>query len=144
MLFAIMARFLLGQPLLVQSIALGACTGLFAAAATEASDRTPEADSTAVAVLCWGSAAAALFYAGGRTQGRARAKEGTSAPRWLHLAYAVVWLAGLAAALMALFGAGGFKVAVLAVVPLVLLAPTAFYGMAQLVRRGPEDLIRNG
>jgi hypothetical protein len=36
---------------------------------------------------------------------------------------------------MALFGEGGFEVLILAVAPLVLLAPTAFYGMRQLTRR---------
>ena len=37
--------------------------------------------------------------------------------------YAAVWLFGLAAAVLTLLGEGGFNVAVLAVVPLVLLAP---------------------
>jgi hypothetical protein len=36
---------------------------------------------------------------------------------------------------MALFGEGGFEVSILAVAPLVLRAPTAFYGMRQLTRR---------
>jgi hypothetical protein len=36
---------------------------------------------------------------------------------------------------MALFGEGGFEVSILAVVPLVLLAPTVFYGMRHLTRR---------
>lgn len=49
--------------------------------------------------------------------------------------YGVVWLSGLAAALLALFGEGGFKVTILAVVPLVLLAPTAFYGIRHFMHR---------
>ena len=42
-------------------------------------------------------------------------------PRWLYAVYVVVWLLALAATLYTLFCAGGFKVAVLAIVPPRLL-----------------------
>jgi hypothetical protein len=42
----------------------------------------------------------------------------------------------LIAAALALFGEGGFKVAVFAVVPIILLAPPALVGVRRLVGRG--------
>ena len=44
---------------------------------------------------------------------------------WVHVAYAAVWLFSLCAAVRALLGVGGLRVAVLAIVPIVLLAPPA-------------------
>jgi len=73
---------------------------------------------------------------GFRVQNRHGALADHTAPRWLYALYAVVWLLGIAA-VIALVGDGGFKVAVVAIVPLVLLAPTALYGLRQVPDRVP-------
>jgi hypothetical protein len=46
-----------------------------------------------------------------------------------------VWVLSLLAAVRALFGAGGLKVAALAIVPIVLLAPPALGGIRALLHR---------
>jgi len=145
MLWALLARFLVSKPPWVQAGVLGLCTGLFVAAAAQAKERDPAVGSTAWLVLLWAVAAGAAYYVGFTVQA---AREGSTPdrapPSRLYLVYAAVWLVGLAAALLAFFGAGGFKVAVLAVVPLMLLAPPAFMGMRQVVRRRPPDDRRGG
>lgn len=60
---------------------------------------------------------------------------GTDPPAWVHVAYAGAWLLAIAAAVLALVGAGGLKVAVLAIVPIVLLAPPALVGIRALAHR---------
>ena len=86
-------------------------------------------DIKSVAVLVWGCTAGALFYAGVVVQRRRGWVPGEPGPAWLYGVYTVVWLFGIAAAVYALLGEGGFKVAALTVVPLVLLAPTALQGI---------------
>jgi hypothetical protein len=130
MLFAVLAKFLLSKPPLVQAVVLGLCTGLFVAALAQANERQPLLERTAVLVLVWGGAAGAAYYVGLRLH-RGRTAD-ASAPRWFHALYVVVWLLGLLAALLALAGEGGFKVAALAIVPLVLLAPAALLGARSL------------
>jgi hypothetical protein len=49
----------------------------------------------------------------------AGAEADSGSPTWVHVAYSGAWLLSIAAAVLALFGAGGFKVAVLAIVPIV-------------------------
>jgi hypothetical protein len=129
MLWALLAKFLLGQPAWVQATVLGLCTGLFATATAQANERDPAIDTTVLLALVWGAVAAALYYLGFKVQSRRGAAAEHAAPPWLYALYSVVWLSGLAAAVLTLVGEGGFKVAVLAVVPLVLLAPTALYGI---------------
>ena len=74
------------------------------------------------------------FYLALRAQAHRQASaEGP--PGWVHVAYAGTWLLSIAAAVLALFGAGGFKVAVLAIVPIVLLAPPALLGIRTLLGR---------
>jgi hypothetical protein len=90
-------------------------------------------------VLAWGAAAAAGYYAGFRVQNRQDDPANHTAPRWLYALYAVLWLLGMAAAIMALVGNGGFKVAVLPIVPLVLLTPTALYGLRQITHTAPAS-----
>ena len=132
MLWAMLAAFLTRKPPLVQSVVVGACTGLFVAAAAQANERNPTIGRTAVLVLVWGCVAGALFYAGLIYQRRHGWVPSEPGPGWLYGVYTVVWLWGILAALAALLGAGGFKVAALTIVPLVLLAPTALQG----IRRG--------
>jgi heme/copper-type cytochrome/quinol oxidase subunit 2 len=136
MIWALLAKFLLSKPSWVQAVVLGLCTGLFAAAAADANDQDPAVDSTMLMVLIWAAVAGVLYYVGFTVQSRrGAALSEHAAPRWLYAVYAVVWLLGLGAAILALFGEGGFKVAILAVVPLVLLAPTAVYGLRQVTHR---------
>jgi hypothetical protein len=135
MIWALLAKFLLSKPAWVQAIVLGLCTGLFVTAAAEANERDPAISRSALMVFVWGSAAALLYYLGYLAQSRRGGLPSRAAPRWLYVLYAGVWLLGLAAAMRALLGEGGFKVAILAVVPLVLLAPTALYGIRQIGRR---------
>jgi hypothetical protein len=136
MVFALLAKFLLKQPALVQSVVLGLCTGLFVSALAQANERDPAIGSAVRLVLIWGAVAGALFHAGFVVQRRRGRAADDSAPNWLYGVYAVVWIFGILAALYALFSEGGFKVAALAIVPIVLLAPTALYGI-RLVRSGP-------
>jgi hypothetical protein len=136
MFWALLAKVLLRQPAWVQAVTLGLCTGMFITATADANQRDPSLDSTAVMVLSWGTAAAG-FYMGFRVQNRHEALADHTAPRWLYALYAVIWLLGIAAAVIALVGEGGVKVAVLAIVPLVLLAPTALYGLRQVTHRMP-------
>jgi hypothetical protein len=131
----LLAKFLLGQPAWIQATVLGLSTGLFATAAAQANERDPTIDATVLMVLFWGACAAVLYYLGIKMQSRRGAAAEHTAPPWLYTLYSVIWLSGLAAATLALVGEGGFKVAVLAVVPLVLLAPAAFYGVRHFTHR---------
>lgn len=129
MVWALLAKFLTSKPPLVQAVVVGLCCGLFVAAAADANDRDPQISSTAWLVLLWATALGALFFAGLTYQRRHGWSTDRPAPAWLTGVYALVWLVGLAAALLALFGEGGVKVAALTIVPLVLLAPTAMQGI---------------
>lgn len=137
MVWALLAKFLLSKPAWVQAVVLGLCTGLFVTAAAEANERDPALNKTVVMFLVWSVFAAVLYFVGFTIQTRRGALSEHAAPGWLYALYAVVWLLGLTAAVMALLGDGGFKVAILAIVPLVLLAPTAFYGIRQVTHRVP-------
>jgi peptidoglycan/LPS O-acetylase OafA/YrhL len=134
MIWALLARFLTRQPPLIQAAVLGICAGLFVSTAAQANNRDPVIGTTVLQVVVVGLVAGALFYLGATRGGRDPQE---LVPRWLCFAYAIVWLAGLAAALLALFGNGGFKVAALAIVPLVLVAPAALQGIRRLTHRQP-------
>jgi len=136
MLFALLAAFLLRQPVTVQAIVLGLCAGLFVTTAAEAQDRTPVLSAVVLQVLGTAVVAAALFLVGLRAQRRGSDPESPN-PAWLYWIYSAIWLAGIAAALYALFGGGGFKVAALSIVPLVLLAPPALQGIRLALVRTP-------
>jgi hypothetical protein len=135
MLFALLAKLLLKQPAPVQAVALGLCSGLFVAALAEADQRDPVISATVWLVLIWGVVAAVLFYAGFVAQRRRGLATDYTAQSWLYGVYAVVWVFGIFAAGYALFGDGGFKVAALTVVPLVLLAPAAVHGIRRIGSR---------
>lgn len=137
MLFALLAKLLLKQHPLVQAVVLGLCTGLFVTALADANERDPAIGSTVRLVLIWGAAAASLFYVGFAVQRKRGRVADHAAPDWLYAVYAIVWVFVVVAALFALFGEGGFKVAALAIVPLVLLAPTALYGIRMILHRAP-------
>jgi hypothetical protein len=143
MLWALLAKFLMKQPAVVQAVVLGLCTGLFVAAAADANERDPVLSRTVVLVLVAAVIAGGLFHLGLSVRRRHGWTPGDGdTPRWLLATYVAVWLVGLLSALLALFGAGGFKVAVLAVVPLVLLAPSAAAGLRGLVSVPTEGQTR--
>ena len=129
MVWALLARFLTSKPPLVQAVVVGLCSGLFVAAAAQADERDMQIGSTVGLVLAWGTALGALFLAGLTYQRRNGWNTDSPAPGWLSAVYALVWLGGLGAGLLALFEDGGPKVAALTIVPLVLLAPTAMHGI---------------
>jgi len=138
MVWALMAKFLTSKPPLVQALVVGLSSGLFVATAAEANERNPKVSSMAVLVLVAGVVLGGLFYAGLAVQRRNGWTLDKDAPGWLYALYASVWVLGLAAALYALFSDGGFKVAALAIVPLVLLAPPAFHGIRLALHRDPS------
>jgi hypothetical protein len=134
MLWALLATYLKKRPAWVQALVVGLCTGLFVATAAEADQREPLISSVALLVLVVGAVAGTAFYLALRAQQR-HGWGATAAPVWVDLAYAAVWVLSLLAAVAALFGAGGLRVAVLAIVPIVLLAPPALGGIQALLRR---------
>jgi flagellar biosynthesis protein FliQ len=137
MVWAMLAAFLTRRSPLVQSLVVGLCCGLFVAAAADANDRSPRIAPTVVLVIVVGLVIGGLFFAGLRAQ-HVAVRSGSEPPRWVTIVYVVIWLLSLGSAIRALFGEGGFKVAVLAIVPIVLLGPTAIAGMRSLLGVGKE------
>jgi hypothetical protein len=121
----------------VQAIVFGLCVGLFVATTAAANERELLIERVILLVVIAGVISGGAFLLALRTQARRGWTAGTTPPRWVALAYAAVWVLSLLAALRALFGAGGIKVAVLAIVPIVLLAPPAFVGIRTLLGRPP-------
>ena len=134
MIWALLAAWLRKQPAWIQALVFGLCVGLFIAAAANADQRDVRLGSVALVVLVAGVIAAAAFYFALRAQQR-RSSAGAAAPVWIDLAYLAVWVLSLLAAVRALFGDGGLKVAALAIVPIVLLLPSAISGVRVLLRR---------
>ena len=137
MVWALMAKFLTSKPPFVQAIVVGLSSGLFVATAADANERDPQISSMAVLVVVAGVVLGGLFYAGLAVQRRNGWAHNDDTPGWLYALYASVWVLGLAAAVYALFSEGGFKVAALTIVPLVLLAPPAFQGIRLALHREP-------
>lgn len=137
MIWALLAAYLTKRPPWVQALVFGLCVGLFVAAAAEADQRDPLIGSVVVLVLTAGVLSGGAFLLALQAQVRRGWTVGTTAPRWIAFAYAAVWVLSLLAAVRALFGAGGLKVAVLAIVPIVLLAPPALLGIRTLLGRPP-------
>lgn len=135
MIWALLAAYLTKRPAWMQALVFGLCAGLFVATAAEANQREPLISSVLLLVLVSGAVAGTAFYLALRAQRRHGWTAGTPAPAWVHLTYATVWVLSLVAAVAALFGAGGVKVAVLAIVPIVLLAPPAIGGIRVLLHR---------
>jgi hypothetical protein len=135
MLWALLAAYLQKRPAWVQALVVGLCTGLFIATGAKANERDPLISSVVLLVLVAGAVAGTAFYLALRAQQRHGWTTGTAPPLWVGLLYAAVWVLSLLAAIRALFGEGGLKVAVLAIVPIVLLAPSAFGGIRALLGR---------
>jgi hypothetical protein len=135
MIWALLAAYLTKRPAWVQALVFGLCAGLFIATAAKANERNPLISSVVLLVLVAGAVTGTAFYLALRAQQRHGWRTGTAAPAWVNLAYAAVWVLSLLAAVGALFGAGGLKVAALAIVPIVLLAPPALGGIRTLLGR---------
>jgi hypothetical protein len=135
MIWALLAAYLAKRPAWVQALVVGLCAGLFIATAAEANERNPLIGSVVLLVLVAGAVAGTAFYLALRAQQRHGWTTGTAPPLWVGLIYAAVWVLSLLAAIRALFGEGGLKVAALAIVPIVLLAPPAVAGIRALLRR---------
>ncbi|WP_222263327.1 hypothetical protein [Modestobacter marinus] len=135
MIWALLAAYLTKRPAWVQGLVVGLCAGLFIATAAEANERNPLIGSVVLLVLVSGAVAGTAFYLALRARQRHGWATGTAPPLWVGLIYATVWVLSLLAAIRALFGEGGLKVAALAIVPIVLLAPPAVAGIRALLRR---------
>ena len=135
MLWAMLAAYLTKRPPWVQATVVGLCTGLFVTAMAEANERDPLISTMVLLVLAVGVVAGGAFYLALRAQLRHGWSAGSDPPRWVHLVYAAVWVLSLIAAIRALFGEGGLKVAALAIVPIVLLAPPALVAIRALLGR---------
>jgi hypothetical protein len=135
MIWALLAAYLGKRPAWVQAVVFGLCVGGFVATAAKANERNPLINEVILLVLVAGAVAGTAFYIGLRAQQRHGWRTGTPPPIWVNLAYTAVWVLSLLAALRALFGAGGLKVAALAIVPIVLLAPPALGWIVALLRR---------
>jgi peptidoglycan/LPS O-acetylase OafA/YrhL len=137
MVWALLAAFLRNRPPWAQAVMFGMCTGLFVAASAMGVQRIARMGSATPVVLVVAAFAGGAFYVALRSHLRSR-----SAARergaWVHVAYAAVWLFSVCAAVRALLGAGGLRVAVLAIVPIVLLAPPALVGLRALSGRRAE------
>jgi hypothetical protein len=131
MIWALLAAFLRKRAPWVQAVMVGVCTGLFVAAGTLGVARAVSVGSGTFLVLAIALVVGAAFYGARRAHqpGRARARPpGPGA----HVAYVALWVGFCAAAIRALVVAGGPRVAVFAIVPLVLLAEPALAGARAL------------
>src|SRR5918997_416986 len=131
MIWALLAAYLTKRPPWIQAVVFGLCVGLFVSAAAHAKTREPLLSTVVIQVLTVAAIVGGFFYLGLRR----RQPQRGDIPTWVHALYAVAWVLALVAAVLALFGAGGFKVAVLAIVPIVLLAPPALLGIRTVLRR---------
>jgi hypothetical protein len=129
-IWALLAAYLTKRPPWIQAVVFGLCVGLFVAAADHANDREPVLSTVVIQVLAFAAVVGGPFYLGLRSHTAV-----ADPPTWVDVAYAAAWVLALVAALLALFGEGGLKVAVLAIVPIVLLAPPALVGIRMLIER---------
>jgi predicted permease len=136
MLAALLATYITKAPAWIQGGVFGLCVGLFVAAGAEADTRNAVISSVILLVLTVGVIAGGMFFFGLRARLR-RLTDGGDAPAWVHASYCGTWLLSVAAAVRALFGEGGFKIAALAIL-IVLLAQPALVGIRALLRTRHE------
>jgi hypothetical protein len=130
-IWALLAAFLRKRPPGVQAVMFGSCTGLFVAAGLLGVQRIVEPGSSTLLVLVVAVPAGTAFY--GLLLAYRRRGTAPEAAIRVHAAYAVVWLLLLSAAVRELLRANGYRVAVLAIVPIVLMAPPALVGLRLLL-----------
>ena len=136
MLWALLAAFLTRRPRWMQAVVFGSCAGLFVVAVAGADAASTPTGPGALRVVAIAAPVGAGFYLVLRAQAHRRAA-GHAARAWVAVAHVAVWALAVAAAGVALFGAGGVPVAVLAIVPIVLLALTAVAETRALLQRRP-------
>lgn len=137
MIWALLAAYLTKRPPWVQASVFGLCVGLFVATAAMANGRPTVIESMLLLVVVVAIVSGVAFLLTLRAQARHGWAAGTTPPTWVTVTYAAVWLLSVAVAVRALFGAGGFAVAVLAIVPIVLLTPPAIVAILTLLGRPP-------
>lgn len=137
MLWALLAAFLRRRPPWMQAGMVGLCTGLFVVANVNAGQRDLGPGPAAALVLAAAVPIGWAFSRALRAELRSRAG-GRSTTSRVHAAWATVWLMSVTAAVGTIFGDGGVKVAVIAIVPIVLLAAPGLMGIRALLRRRPD------
>jgi hypothetical protein len=134
MLWALLAAFLTRRPPWVQAGMVGLCTGLFVVGNVNAGPMNLHLGYAVTVVVTVAAISGGAFLS---AQLRRRAANRTP-PVWVLTTYVAVWLVALAAAVGTLFGDAGVRVAVVAIVPIVLLTPSAFDGVRALLGRRPD------
>jgi hypothetical protein len=139
MLWALLAAFLRNRPLWMQAAMFGFCVGLFVAASVVGVQRVAQLGPATALLLVVATLTGGAFYAALAAHLRCRSDARRPAV-WVDVTYVLVWLTVLSAAVGTLLAAGGVRVAVFAIVPLVLLAPPAVLGLRGLFRRRADPL----
>jgi hypothetical protein len=134
MIWALLAAFLRNRALWVQAVMVGACTGLFVAAGSLGGSRAVSPGSGTFVVLVIALVAGGAYYGAQRRQPRGRGQAQPRGPR-VDVAFIAVWIALVVTAIRTLVVGGGPRVAVFAIVPLVLLAEPALAGVRALSGR---------
>jgi hypothetical protein len=137
-LWALLAAFLRRRPPWLQAGMVGLCTGLFPVAHLEAGQRDLPLAAAVALLLTAAVPAGWAFHRALRAELR-RAAAGRPATSRVRAAWAVAWLVSVGAAVGAGLGDGGVRVAAIAIVPIVLLAPAALAGILALLRGRQED-----
>ena len=137
MLWALLAAFLRRRPPWLQAGMIGLCTGIFVVANVNAGQRDLPLGPAAALVLAAAVPVGWAYSRALRAERRSRAAGRPNTSR-VHAAYAAVWLIAVTAAVGTILGDGGVRVAVIAIVPIVLLSPSALAGTQALLRRHPE------
>ena len=119
MLWALLAAFLRRRPPWAQAVVFGLCTGLFVAASATDLQRIARIGPVTFLVLGVGVVTGGAFHLALCAHLHSAA---TARPRalWVHVGNAAVWPLFVSAAVRALLGAGGSRLAVPAVVPIAL------------------------
>ncbi|HET6394587.1 MAG TPA: hypothetical protein VFG13_17310 [Blastococcus sp.] len=133
MLWALLAAFLRRRPPWLQAAMVGLCSGIFVVANVNAGQRDLRPGAAAAFVLAVAVPLGWAFSRALRAE-RHRSASGRPATPRGHAAYAAVWLVAVTAVVGTLLGDGGVRVAVIAIVPIVLLAPPAVLGIRALLR----------
>jgi hypothetical protein len=132
MIWALLAAFLMRRPAWMRALVFGTCLGLFVAA--EVYPREPLRSTAVVLTVAVAVLTGGVFFHALRT-GAGPSPGAGGAPTWVAIACPGAWLLVVGAAVRALVVEHGARVAVLAVVPIVLLAPPAVAGIRALLHR---------
>ena len=143
MLAAALSAFLFRQPLGLQALFVGACLGAFLTGVVSVFDPGSSTELLVVAFLCFAIASGGFFYVVSSRSQRAKAEgessgeaeTSTRLPTYQLAIFALIWLVGIAAAVLNLFIGAGFAAAVILVLPIVLFAPVALGSAREIAER---------